>query len=73
MFASSLKKMGKLLDTSSLYMLKHIHLFFKMVNFEQIHLSLSDVFPGCSTNKTILTNSMSPQSYLSLSFLLQIS
>ena len=45
--------MSIFLDSSSLYLLIHIHLFFVMVNFEEIHPTLTDVYSGFLANKTI--------------------
>ena len=73
-FVSSSKKVVKLLDTGGLYILKQIHLLFEMVNSEQIHSILSDVYSGIVLQiKPFFTNSMRPPPYLSLSFLLLIS
>ena len=45
-FVSPSEKTVKLLDTGGLYTLKQIHLLFEMVNCEQIHSILSDVYSG---------------------------
>ena len=50
---SSSKKIVKLLDTGGLHILKQVHLFFEMLNSEQIHSILSQVLRYCFTNKTI--------------------
>ena len=64
----------KVLDTGGLYILKQIHLFFEMVNSEQLHSILSDVYSGIVLQiKPSFTNSMRPPPYLSLSFVLLIS
>ena len=73
-FVRSSKKIVKLLHAGGLYILKQIHLTFKMVNSEQIHSILSDVYSGIVLQiKPVFTNSMRPPPYLSLSFLLLIS
>ena len=73
-FVSSSKKIVKLLDTGAQYILKQVHLLFEMVNSEQIHLTLSDVYSGIVLKiKPFFTNSMRPLPYLSLSFLPLIS
>ena len=43
-FVGSSKKIANLLDTSVLYILEQIHLFFEMVISEQIHSILADVY-----------------------------
>ena len=45
-FFSFLTKIVKLLDTGCLYIQKQIHLLFEMVNSDQIHSILSDVYSG---------------------------
>ena len=73
-FVSSSKKIVKLLDTGGLYTLKQIHLLFEIVNSEQIHSILSDVYSVTVLQiKPFFTNSMRPPPNLSLSFLLLIS
>ena len=73
-FVSSSKKIVKLLDKRGLHILKQIHLLFEMVNSEQIHSILSDVYSSIVLQiKPFFTNSMRLPPYLSLSFLLQIS
>ena len=73
-FVSSSKKIVKLLDTGGLYILKQIHLLFEMVNSEQIHSILSDVYSGIVLQiKPFLISLMTPPPYLSLSLQLLIS
>ena len=69
-FHCTSKKIFKLLDTGGLDILKQIHLLFEMVNSEQIHSILSDVYSGIVLQiKPFFTNSMRPPPYLSLSSL----